>query len=209
MTVADDLLLLAVDAGSGRMNLRPWRSDATLGRAALVELVRRGRLTLEGEGRAGRFVLASAEPVEDPALESAFARVRQRGRQTSAAITARLGRGYRAAALEQLQADGRVRRLDRTVLGIPLQRYAVVDEPRRDDLLGRIDATLLQAQPADDETGPLIVVLAAGNLLRLVVPPADLRRARKRAEEVRHGDWADESLRRTVAALSIRTTAAR
>jgi len=72
------------------------------------------------------------------------------------------------------------------------------DTARRSDLLGRVRGALLQDQQPDEETGPLIGLLSAGNLVKLVVERPDRRRAKKRAEEIAQGDWASESVKKAI-----------
>ncbi len=208
MTVAENLLLLAIDPESGKIRIGSTQSDPVLGGAALIELVNRGRLALEGEGRKARVVVADPAPVDDPPLEAALARIRQRGRQAPKSAVTRLGKKYRGAALEQMQREGDVRRLEQRVLGFPVERYEIVDGARRGDLLGRVDAVLLRDQPADEETGPLVGLLLAADLLGLVVTRADRRQARARAKVVAEGAWASDGVRSAIASAQAAMTAA-
>ncbi len=64
-------------------------------------------------------------------------------------------------------------------LGIfTVSRYEVVDSARRHDLVNRVRASLLHDQPADAETGPLIGLLSAADLTKLLVDKPD-RKARQ------------------------------
>lgn len=198
LSVAQTLLLLALDPLTGKVRLPSARSDAALGGAVLIDLVMLGRLELVGTGRRARVAVADTTPLDDPDLEAAFARVRQRGHQRPASLVPRLGRKQRAATLAALERRAVVRDQHRTRLGIPLERFELVDAARRDDLVGRVRQVLLQGQPADDVTGPLVGLLAATGLVTLVVDKHDVRRARKRAEEVSEGDWASEGVRRAI-----------
>lgn len=198
MSVVQNLLLVSLDPQSGKVRLPSMQSDAALGGAVLIDLVLLGRLELVGTGRRAKVAVADPRPVDDPDLEAAFSRVRQRGHQAPRSLVARLGKKQRKAGLATLERRGLVRDQRRTFLGIPLERLELVDVPARDDLVSRVRQVLLQGQPADDVTGPLVGLLSAADLLRLVVDRSDLKRAKKRAAEVSDGDWASEGVRQAI-----------
>lgn len=208
MNLAQDLLLVALDPASGTVRIPATQRGPVLGGAALVQLVRLERVGVEGERRRAQVLTLDPEPVDDPALEAAFTRIRQRGRQAPRAAVGRLGKGYRAAVLAALVDQGVLRERGATVLGLPVQRLDLLDAARRDDLLVRLRAVLLQDQPTDDDTGPLVGLLLAAGLLELVVERPDRRQARARARVVAEGDWAAEGVRQAVAASQAAVTAA-
>lgn len=199
MTVAQDLLLVALDPSSHKVRLSSMSSDATLGGAALLDLVTAGRLALQGEGRKARVVVADPAPVDDAVLEASFSRVRQRGHQRPATVVGRLGKGVRKAELVRLVESGTIAPTGEKLLGLSLERHEVVDAARRDDLVARLRAVLLQDQPADATTGPLVGLLLASDQLKLVVDGPDRKRAKGRAKVVSEGDWASEGVRAAIA----------
>lgn len=116
-------------------------------------------------------------------------------------MVTRLGKRAQKSLYRELATQGSVRARDDKALGIfPLVRHDVLDGTRRDDLLRRIRAALLHDQPADDETGPLIGLLAAGELVKIVVDKPDRERVKKRAEVIAEGDWASEGVRQAIQA---------
>ncbi|MDR6118038.1 GGDEF domain-containing protein [Aeromicrobium sp. SORGH_AS981] len=192
MTVAKNLFLVAIDPRTGRVRVVTRTVEAALGGAALIDLVLLGRLRLEGSGRKARVEVVDRTPVSDPALQTAFERVREQGRQTPKSTIARLGRRQRAVVLRDMEAAGTVRRQRRLVL----ERYDVADVVQRDDLVGRLRAVLLQEQPADETTGPLVgLLLATGHLGIAVTDRRELKVAKERAKVVAEGDWASEGVR--------------
>jgi hypothetical protein len=207
-TVAENLLLVALDPESGKVRLPAMASEATLGGAALIDLVLLGRLELVGTGRKARVAVADRTPVDDLGLQAAFERVSQRGHQAPKSIVTRLGKKQRKAVLATMERAGLVRDLGRRVLGIPLERYELVDVARRDDLLARLRQVLLQDQPADQVPGPLVGLLLAADLLRLVVEKRDRKAAKARAKVVAEGDWASEGVRRAIQDAQTAMTAA-
>ena len=209
MSTAGDLLLLTTDPTSGKSTIGSMESDAVLGGAMLYDLVELGRLALEGKDKKARVAVADRAPVPDPALEAAFARVRDRKPAKAQNIVTRLGKHGQKNLYSALAAEGSVRARDKKLFGIfPLTRHDVLAKVRRDDLLRRIRASLLQGQPPDDETGPLIGLLSAGNLVKFVVDRPDRKRAKKRAAEIAEGDWASESVRAAIRAANAAMTAA-
>jgi hypothetical protein len=172
-----------------------------LGGAFLFDLVAAGRLALDGQGRKARVVVANPAPVDNPVVEQAFARVRNKGRLTPQNSVAKMGKQGKQRVYEALVASGRLRRRPAKALGIfPLTRYDIVDFARRDDLRTRIHASLVHDQPADAETGPLIGLLAAADLTKIIVDKPDRKKAKARAKVLAEGDWASEGVRKAIKA---------
>ncbi|MCR4513323.1 GPP34 family phosphoprotein [Aeromicrobium sp. 50.2.37] len=208
MTVARDLLLVALDPESGKVRLPSMAAEPALGGAALIDLVLLGRLELVGTGRKARVAVADRTPVDDPDLQAAFERVWQKGHQAPKSIVTRLGKKQRKAVLASLEADGLVRDEQRRVLGIRLERYELVDVARRDQLVGAMRQVLLHDQPADQVTGPLVGLLLAADQLGLVVEKREKKGAKARAKVVADGDWASEGVRKAIQDAQAAMTAA-
>ncbi|ALX03347.1 GOLPH3/VPS74 family protein [Aeromicrobium erythreum] len=194
MTVAKDLLLVATDPRTGRVRLATTATEPALGGAALIDLVLLGRLRLVGAGRKTRVEVVDRTPVADPPLQAAFARVWQQGRLTPKNTISRLGRRQRKVLLADLEAAGALRRQRRLLL----ERYDVGDPVHRDDLVTRLRAVLLQEQPADETTGPLVGLLLATGHLGIVVDRRDVKAAKARAKVVAEGDWASDGVRQVI-----------
>lgn len=194
MTVAKDLLLVATDPRTGRVRLATTATEPALGGAALIDLVLLGRLRLVGAGRKSRVEVVDRTPVADPPLQAAFARVWQQGRLTPKSTISRLGRRQRKVLLADLETAGALRRQRRLLL----ERYDVGDPVHRDDLVARLRAVLLQQQPADETTGPLVGLLLAIGHLGIVVDRRDVKAAKARAKVVAEGDWASDGVRQVI-----------
>jgi hypothetical protein len=209
MTTAEDFLLVMTDPDSGKSSVGVMESDAVFGGAFLFDLVAAGRLALEGTGRKARVMVVLEAPVDDPVLQAAFARFGTKGRQSPQSAVTKLGKKGRDRTYESLVAKGAVRRRDAKAWGMfPLARYDVVDTMRRDDLVQRIRASLLHDQPADAETGPVIGLLSATNLVKKLVDKPDRKRAEARAKVVSEGDWASEGVRQAIQAAQTAVTTA-
>ena len=209
MSTAGDLVLLGTDPASGKPRLGLTETDAVLGGAILYDLVTLGRLGLEGEGRKARVTVVDHTPVDDPALEAAFTRVRDRKPAKAEYVVTRLGKHAQKNLYRDLEDSGAVRRRDAKLLGlVPLTRHDVLDVARRDQLLQRVRGALLNGQDPDEETGPLISLLWAGNNVSLVVDRPDRRRAKKRAAVIADGDWASAGVRTAIQSAHAAVTAA-
>ncbi len=208
MTTAEDLLLIVTDPVSGKPQLDSMKADPVIGGAHLLDLVAAGYLSLDGEGRKARVVVTSHAPVGDPVLEQAFARVRNRGRQTPQNTVTKLGKQGRKHAYAALVEKGQMRVQPAKALGIfTLTRHEVVDTARSHDLINRVRASLLHDQPADAETGPLIGLLSAADLTKLLVDKPDRKQAKARAKVIAEGDWASEGVRKAIQAAQSAVTA--
>jgi hypothetical protein len=201
MSTAEDLLLIVTDPLSGKPQLDSMKADPVLGGAHLLDLVAAGRLGLDGEGRKTRVVVNDYATVSDPVLEQAFTRVRNRGRQTPQNTVAKLGKQGRKHVYAALVANGQMRVLPAKALGIfPLSRHEIVDSARCHNLINRVRASLLHDQPADAETGPLIGLLSAADLTKVLVDKPERKQAKARAKVLAEGDWASEGVRKAIQA---------
>lgn len=208
MTTAEDLLLIVTDTERGKPQLDSMKADPVIGGAHLLDLVAADHLGLDGEGRKARVVVTSHAPAADPVLEQAFARVRNRGRQTPQNTVTRLGKQGRKHVYAAMVANGQVHPRPAKVLGIfPASRYDVVDTARRHDLINRVRASLLHDQPADAETGPLIGLLSAADLTKLLVDKPERKAAKARAKVIAEGDWASDGVRKAIQAAQSAITA--
>ncbi len=208
MTTGEDFLLIATDPESGKPLIGSPQADPVFGGAFLLGLVAAGRVTLEGEGRKARVAIVDHAPVADPLTEQAFARIRNRGLQKPQSTVTRLGKNGRKLLYTSLVSKGTMRSRPAKALGIfPLTRHDIIDTARRDDLLARIRSSLLHDQPVDSETGPLIGLLSAADMVKIVVDKPDRKAARARAKVLADGDWASEGVRKAIQAAQAAITA--
>lgn len=209
MSTISDLVLLTTSAESGRSLIGSTEVDPVLGGAVMVDLLAAGRITIDGEGRKARAHVVDASPLSDAVAEAALRRLRGRTTIKPAALVARLGKGARKAQYDVLVGFGVLQARRERVLGlVPVTRYDVLDLARHDDLVGSVRAVLLDDVAADARTGPLVALLEAANLVKAVVPKADVKRARTRAKVVAEGDWAGTAVRDAIKAAQVAVTAA-
>ena len=192
---------MVTDPTSGKARIGSMYTDAVLGGGILFDLVASGRLALDGEGRKARVVVVDRSPVLDPAIEQAFAQIRSKGRQSPQNVVTKLGRKSKQHLYASLATKGVVQPTTKKRMGLfPSTRYTILDTVRRDDLLVRVRASLLHDQPADAESGPLIGLLSAADLTKLMVDKPERKQAKARAKVISEGDWASEGVRKAIQA---------
>ena len=96
MTLAEDLVLLLLDPGSGRAVVDSTSLDRAIGGALLLDLAARERITADGDGARARLSVAGAAPTGDPLLDGALARLDRPLRAQKA--VERLARGSSASS---------------------------------------------------------------------------------------------------------------
>ena len=207
MTVLADIVSIMTRPGTGESIVRVRdHGYKVLGGAALHDLVDRGRLGRTGEGRKSRVVVLDPSPVAEPSLEYGLARVRNHPEQWPRNAVLRLGGGtkLRDGIYGGLVAEGVLGPLQSS--GMCGKRYPVLDPRHRDDLLGRLRATLVDGGEPDETIRRLAALLAVGDgdtgpLLDIVLDspvaapeggPArrELKeRAKRRGMELAKDDW--------------------
>lgn len=203
MTIAEDFLLLVTDPANGKCRLSSMATDIALGAANLVDLVEANRVELTGEKRKAKVVLTDKTPLGNPILDRAIMTLQSNGPLRPQAAVRQLGKKSKEPLYEALEARGTVQRRTEKLLGmLTVTRWPVADTVRRDNLVRLIQASLLHGMDADNETGPLIGLLAASDTLRIVVDKPELKAAKARAKVIAEGDWASEEVRKAIQAAN-------
>ena len=185
MTIAEGFLLLVTDPASGTCKLSSMTTDATLGSANLVDLIRADRVELKGEKMKAKVVLIDKTPLGNPVLDRAILTLQSKGPLRPQAAVKQLGKKSKEPLYQALEARGTVQRRTETKLGMfTITRWPVVDSVRRDYLVRLIQASLLHGMNATDETCALIGLLAASDKLRVVVDKPELKAAKARAKVI-------------------------
>lgn len=183
MTIAEGFLLLVTDPASGICKLSSMTTDANLGGAHLVDLIRADRVELKGEKTKAKIVLTDKTPLDNPALDRAILTLQSQGPLRPRAAVKQLGKKSKEPLYQALEARGAVQRRTDKKLGLfTVTRWPVIDTVRRDKLVQLIQASLLHGMDADDETGALIGLLAASDKLHVVVDKPELKAAKSRAK---------------------------
>ena len=170
-----------------------------VGGAFLIELISAGRVLLEGKGRTAKVVVQDPTPFNGEPLQAAFTRLQGKRPLKPQDAVVRLGRKGKSAVYEELAARGMVAPRTKAWLFFSVTRHDVTS-PEREALVTGVRRVLLDDAPPDAITGPLVGLLLAGNLLKVVVDGPDRKRAKKRAEAVTQGDWASAGVREAIKA---------
>lgn len=203
MTIGEDFLLLATDPPTGKCRLNSMISDIVLGGATLVDLLRADRVELTGQKSKARVILKDKTPLGNPVLDRAITTLQSKGPMRPQAAVRQMGKQSKRPLYEALEARGEVRRVTEKKLRMfTLTRWPVVDTVGRDELVQKIQSSLLYGLDANERTGPLIGLLAASDKLRLVVDKPEHKAAKARAKVIAKGDWASEEVRKAIQAAN-------
>jgi hypothetical protein len=205
MLMADDVLLLLVDNGTGRFLVDSTRLDNVLAGAVLVELVTIGRVDFPPAGagvKRGRMVAIDPTPPGDPVLAGALATVAASRPAKPEQLIAKLRKRLRATLLERLTAAGALRRSTRKMLGIPWRTtWPAGDSSHKRELHARLQEVLVAGATPDDRTAALVSLLVAVNAAHKVVD-GDKKAVRSRAKDIAAGDWAGAAVKKAIDAVN-------
>lgn len=204
MTLAEDLVLLLLDPGTGRAVVDGTSLDRVIGGALLLDLAARERVTADGGGSRARLSVVDATPMGDPLLDTALARLDKPLRAQKA--VERLARGTRTPVLERLAEEGLVRREQSRLLGLfPITTWT--PGPAAAELRGCVAAVLRDGSRPDRHLALLISLVHAVKAEHKVVE-GQRRQLRARAAEVAEGEWAGQAVRKAVQAVHASVMAA-
>ena len=220
MLLAEDLLLLVTDDGSGQLSAPAAQVDAGLAGANLVELALMNKVDLSGEGeegRPGRIVVRDPAPVGDDVLDAALKILAANHGQKPSAVIRPLSKNLREALYERLAAAGVIRAERGKILGIFRTRtWPAQDASHEAQVRELLTQALVQQTAPDTRSAALIALLHALRCEHKVVNPwpygLSKRQLAARAEEIAQGNWASGAVRKAIdemnAAVIAATTAA-
>ena len=160
MLLAEDLLLLVTDDGSGQLTVPAAQVDAGLGGANLVELALMNKVDLSAEGedgKPGRISVRDPSPAGDDVLDAALAILAaNQGRKPSAVIRP-LSKNLRQALYERLAAAGVIRAERGKILGIfRTHTWPAQDASHEAHVRELLTQALVQQTAPDTRTAALI-----------------------------------------------------
>jgi plasmid stability protein len=220
MLLAEDLLLLVTDDGSGQLSAPAAQVDAGLAGANLVELALMDKVDLSGEaeeGRPGRIVVRDPAPTGDDVLDAALKILAANQGKKPSAVIRPLSKNLREALYERLAAAGVIRAERGKILGIFHTRtWPAQDASHEAQVRELLTQALVQQTAPDTRSAALIALLHALRCEHKVVDPAlyglSKRQLAARAEEIAQGNWASGAVRKAIdemnAAVIAATTAA-
>jgi len=183
-TLGDDLVLLSVSQGGGRVSAPNVTGVGLMG-AELVRLAASGRVDITG----GRITVLDPAPTGDAEADAALASLAaQRRPPRASAWCSRPRRGICDAYLARLAAAGVLQRQEQTRLGfIRVTRWQVTDTVRLTDARARLDAIAQGTGPVDLGQAAFGGLAHAIGLAGRLYPGRDGRDRRKRLELVAEG----------------------
>lgn len=180
-TLADELVLLGYDEDTGRSAVSRVALDLGLVAAILIELVLRGRVTVDET-----VWVTDPTPTGDPVLDEVLARLCADTPHSAASWLQRLRHGLRDLVLASLVERGVVRDQDVTELEyIHLHRYPTVDRSCEVQARARLAEALTVGSTPDERTAALATLVASVRMEpRLGLAGEALAVAHRRLEEI-------------------------
>ena len=204
-TLADDLLLVLLDADTGRPKVERTMFDYALSGAVLLHLALDHRVDIPpGPSRRARVVVLDPGSTGDDVLDDALHRIETTPARADKLVPA-LSKGLRARLLGRAERQHLVHHEEDRVLRLfRRDRWPAGDARTRSRLVARLSDVLLRGTTSDPRTSALIALLAAIDAAHVVVDArgrADRAAVRRRAREIGAGAWAADAVRKAVEAV--------
>ncbi|MFG1697409.1 GPP34 family phosphoprotein [Nonomuraea sp. NPDC049309] len=191
VTIAEELLLLALSEHQGRFLISTAQLDLALGGGVLAELALAGRIAKVGR----RLAVAAPQPLGDAELDAALSLIaRDRPRTPEWWVRKLKSDDLRGRLLARLARAG-VLAMERTkALGIfPVTRWPELNPAVEAEVRSRAAAVLAGAAP-DARTTALIALAKAAGLDRKAFPGS----SRSRVKELARGHWVADAVARAI-----------
>jgi hypothetical protein len=216
MLLAEDLLLLVTDDGSGQLSAPAAQVDAGLAGANLVELALMNKVDLSAEGdegRPGRVVVRDPSPTGDDVLDAALEILAANQGKKPSAVIRPLSKNLQQALYERLAAAGVIRAERGKILGIfPTRTWPAQDASHEAQVRQLVTQALVQRAEPDPRTAALIALLHALKCEHKIVDPRPYGLSRRqlaaRAEEIAEGNWASAAVRKAIDEMNAAVIAA-
>ena len=216
MLLAEDLLLLLTDDGTGKLAASSTEVDVALGGALLVELTLMQRVDVAGSDervREGRLVVRDPNPTGDALLDEALTIVAQKEGKKPRSVVTRLGKRTRVRLYERLVAGGVLRAEDDRILGIfPTHRWPSNDATHEATVRAGLLTALREGATTDARTGALISLLRALKAVHKTADPGSVGLSKKElnanAKRIAEGDWAAKAVRQAIDSMNAAVIAA-
>jgi hypothetical protein len=216
MLLAEDLLLLVTDDGSGRLSAPAAQVDVALGGANLVELKLMGKVDLSGawdRGKAGRIIVRDPSPTGDEVLDAALGIISAHQGKKPSTVVQPLGKNLRRTLYERLVLGGVVRAEQSRVFGVfRAQRWPAQDASHEAQVRRLMTQVLVQRAAPEPRSAVLIALVHALRYEHKIVVPRECglsrQQLRARAEEIAEGTWAAEAIRQAIGQMIAAVVAA-
>lgn len=207
MLLAEEFVLLTLDAESGKKALSGEKYGPALGAALLVELALLERVSVAppAAGRRERYRVSvtSAAPTDDDELDAMLqVIVSKEGVKVGALITDMAWRpatkGLHLRLLARLVRAGVLTERRSETLG--LRRWPRVDSLQEEEIRGRLQRCLVGNEEPTERTAALIALLLATGSVLMIVSSADSAKKAitARAMALSEGDWAGAAVKAAI-----------
>lgn len=207
-SIAEELLLLCYDPGTGRPLVDSTRLTCGLVGAMIAELALDERIGIDGE-----YLYAHRHaPSGDPGLDTFADRVaaEQRARKIKWWVNKVQSGRLRRELLDGAVAHGVLEHQSRRALGIfPMNDYRPARPGHREEMHQRLGAVLRQERAADDSrTVALLALCGAVRIDRKLFSDLPSRERRRLMKEVLAGDKIGQAVKSVIQSIEAATAAA-
>lgn len=213
MLIAEDLLLLLTEDGTGKPTVDSSKLPVSLAGAVLLELALGRRVGISGPGepvKPGRLVVRDPSPTGDPLLDEALRRIATTGPKKPGSVLQVLGKGLGEELFRRLVARGILRAEEGRILGIfPTRSWPAEDVEHESRVrAGLRDVLVVGRTPSDREIG-LVALLSALDKVPDVLGPVGVpgRELKRRAKVVAEGSMAGDAVRKAIEEINAALTA--
>jgi hypothetical protein len=201
--IAEDLLLLLLDDGSGKPVVDSTKLPRVLAGAVVLELAMDGTVFVAGDNEStkkGRLAVTPGRIPSDQLLARAVDTIETAKRpMTPKSAVEKLHKGIREQVVARVIDQGFVGEERGRVLGLfPTTSWPARDSSHEDRVRATLSSVLVDGLDPDARTCALIALLSAIDATHKVLPDADKRSIRNRAKDIAQGDWAGEAVRKAV-----------
>ncbi|MFW0871658.1 GOLPH3/VPS74 family protein [Rhodococcoides corynebacterioides] len=200
--IAEDLLLLLLDDGSGKPVVDSTKLPRAVAGAVILELAMSGVVTVAQDGedvKKGRLAVRGPRP-DEPILQEAVAAIDGAKRpMTPKSAVEKLHKAMHEKVLARVIDRGFVDEQKGRVLGLfPTTSWPARDTAHEARVRETLQWVLVDGRDPDARTCALVALLSSIDAVPKVFPGADKRSIKKRAAEIAEGQWASEAVRRAV-----------
>ncbi len=206
--LAEDLLMLLYDPGTGRPLIHSSKVDLALGGAVLAELIERQRIELTEPHRVTKnrtVIVVDPAPTGDDVLDETLQLIAARPSTRSHIVVSKISRGVRGRLLDRLAGRGMLRSQDSRFAGVfPTRTWPAVDPGHTNEIKQHLHQVLRGGRPPTRQEAAVISLLHAVGRTANIFRDAglDRRRLKRRAKAVAERDAAGEAVRRALHAAA-------
>ncbi|KQU39298.1 MULTISPECIES: GOLPH3/VPS74 family protein [unclassified Rhodococcus (in: high G+C Gram-positive bacteria)] len=201
--IAEDLLLLLLDDGTGKPVVDSTKLPRVLAGAVILELAMDGTVSVAGDNettKKGRLAVSGARTVSDPILERAVEAIETAKRpMTPKSAVEKLHKDIREQVVARVVERGFVGEEKSKVLGLfPTTTWPTLDSSHEDRVRETLHSVLIDGLDPDARTSAAVALLSAIDATHKVFPDADKRAVKNRAKDIAQGEWASDAVRKAV-----------